>query len=67
MTVTLIIAIILIFKINVIAYLPWLIILACPLLHFFMMKDMHGHNKNNRNVSGKDDEDHNGKDRKSCH
>ncbi len=27
-------------------YIFWLVLLLCPLMHFFMMKYMHGDNKN---------------------
>ncbi|MDO8443963.1 MAG: DUF2933 domain-containing protein [bacterium] len=41
-------------------FLPWLLILACPLVHIFMMKNMH----NNQKDSHSSDDT---KDNKSCH
>lgn len=48
------------FKDKITTFLPFLILLACPLMHIFMMKGMHNH-KDSEQKDGGD------KNNKSCH
>ncbi len=42
--IALVLVAILVFKDKILTFGPWLIILVCPLMHFFMMKGMHSQN-----------------------
>jgi|JTFP01.1.fsa_nt_gb hypothetical protein len=39
-------------RLHVLGYLPWLILLACPLMHVFMH---HGHGHNGKRTAAADD------------
>ncbi len=40
---------------HAVPYLPWLILLACPLMHVFMHRGHGGHGPRNKEIEGKDD------------
>lgn len=44
-------------------YIAWIILLLCPLMHFFMMKDMHKEHKTDDSTHNRD-HNHDGKESK---